>query len=240
MNLFRQAISQFGGTSANKRGKSDERQVRGSAPQSAQDYFKSSLNRQFFTLLSDLESKLLQNCAGDIMNQLVMMYQQCIEHYDGKKDDIKYYFVEKIQNLVSDVQRLKKLKQSIDELQTQIRPTVNVQQMPNDDKFVERKKREKQVKSQISHQVKSEYDINTPLMGDLVTQYHDIADKQKNMVNVDLEVQTRNIEARLRRRNQIHLKLMGMDDQFIFLYIQFLKLLPYEMIMGKLRQNAEL
>ena len=47
---------------------------------------------------------------------MISMYQQCIEFYDSKKDDIKYYFVEKIQNSLYDMQKLQKLKKTIDEV----------------------------------------------------------------------------------------------------------------------------
>jgi len=34
--------------------------------------------------------------TNDLMNNLIGMYQQCVELYDGLQDPIKYYFVEKI------------------------------------------------------------------------------------------------------------------------------------------------
>lgn len=67
----------------------------------------------------------------------------CVEFYDSKKDDIKYYFVEKIQNAMCDIKKFQKLKTTIEE---PTQPKIELSPSPiakidDDDNYFRNKKR---------------------------------------------------------------------------------------------------
>lgn len=63
---------------------------------------KNNLTRQYFLSLAQLESKYHQSPVKHIclVDQLVSMYQDCVQIYDANMDPIKYYFLDKIKTLL--------------------------------------------------------------------------------------------------------------------------------------------
>ncbi|CAK62469.1 unnamed protein product (macronuclear) [Paramecium tetraurelia] len=63
---------------------------------------KINLTKQFFLTMSTMESKFNLSPIKQInmVDQLVGMYQECVQQYDTLMDPIKYYFLDKIKNIV--------------------------------------------------------------------------------------------------------------------------------------------
>ncbi|CAD8185139.1 unnamed protein product [Paramecium pentaurelia] len=61
------------------------------------------LSKQFFLSLSTIENtfNLQQVKSHSLVEELVAMYQECVQVYDGLMDPIKYYFVDKIKNILN-------------------------------------------------------------------------------------------------------------------------------------------
>ncbi|CAD8087312.1 unnamed protein product [Paramecium sonneborni] len=61
------------------------------------------LSKQFFLSLSTIENtfNLQQVKSHSLVEELVAMYQECVQIYDGLMDPIKYYFVDKIKNILN-------------------------------------------------------------------------------------------------------------------------------------------
>ncbi|CAD8081091.1 unnamed protein product [Paramecium sonneborni] len=61
------------------------------------------LSKQFFLSLSTIENtfNLQQVKSHSLIEELVAMYQECVQIYDGLMDPIKYYFVDKIKNILN-------------------------------------------------------------------------------------------------------------------------------------------
>jgi hypothetical protein len=79
------------------------------------------------------------------------MYQQCIEFYDSRKDDIKYYFLDKIQNALYEMQQIQCIKTR---LVTEVQSPVIVEKISNlspiaieeNEHYLRNKKKEKSIK----------------------------------------------------------------------------------------------
>ncbi|CAD8051661.1 unnamed protein product [Paramecium primaurelia] len=63
---------------------------------------KINLTKQFFLTMSTMENKFNLSPIKQInmVDQLVGMYQECVQQYDTLMDPIKYYFLDKIKNIV--------------------------------------------------------------------------------------------------------------------------------------------
>ncbi|CAK70707.1 unnamed protein product (macronuclear) [Paramecium tetraurelia] len=63
---------------------------------------KINLTKQFFVTMATMENKFNLSPIKQInmVDQLVGMYQECIQQYDTLMDPIKYYFLDKIRNIV--------------------------------------------------------------------------------------------------------------------------------------------
>ncbi|CAD8161984.1 unnamed protein product [Paramecium pentaurelia] len=72
----------------------------------SQDGIK-KLSKQFFLSLSTIEStfNLQQIKSHSLVEELVAMYQECVQIYDGLMDPIKYYFVDKIKIILNQTEK---------------------------------------------------------------------------------------------------------------------------------------
>ncbi|CAD8054855.1 unnamed protein product [Paramecium primaurelia] len=63
---------------------------------------KMNLTKQFFLTMSTMENKFNLSPIKQInmVDQLVGMYQECVQQYDTLMDPIKYYFLDKIRNII--------------------------------------------------------------------------------------------------------------------------------------------
>ncbi|CAD8069379.1 unnamed protein product [Paramecium sonneborni] len=63
---------------------------------------KIHLTKQFFITMSTMENKFILSPIKQInmVDQLVGMYQECVQQYDTLMDPIKYYFLDKIRYIV--------------------------------------------------------------------------------------------------------------------------------------------
>ncbi|CAD8120306.1 unnamed protein product [Paramecium sonneborni] len=207
MRIFRQAFEQLGGSRT--RTKSDPRQQEDMFIVPPEEYFKQDrpqpLTRQFFTMLSTLETKIVKECTVERVNQVVQMYQQCIEFYDSRKDDIKYYFVDKIQNALYEMQQISCLKTKlVTEVQSPVNQKINnLSPIPieEDEHYIRNKKKEKSIKLAIQEQMIQVVKYQPEQVQGMVNEYHEKLDQHTSMIKKSVNQQEHQFNERLRKRS---------------------------------------
>ncbi|CAD8161450.1 unnamed protein product [Paramecium octaurelia] len=167
-----------------------------------------AIDKQFYYNLLSLEKAIIKEPHLDAVQQALAMYRKCVEYFDNIQDPIKYYFLDKIQQALSETKTLMLIINSKSELESSktISPVkrTSMSDLPSpqlsDQQVMDKKLRSKQVTLQIK--LHEAADQQSEILNTMVTDFTTNTTSTDQKVRQDLNQQADIIQARLLKRQQ--------------------------------------
>ncbi|CAD8125954.1 unnamed protein product [Paramecium sonneborni] len=169
---------------------------------------ENTFDKQFYYNLIAIEKTIIKEPQLDTVQQALAMYRKCVEYFDNIQDPIKYYFLDKIQNALSETKTLMLIMNSKSEVESSktISPIKrsSISDLPppllSDQQIVDKKLRSKQVTLQIK--LHEAADQHSQILNTMVTDFTTNTKSTDQKVRQDLNQQADIIQARILKRQQ--------------------------------------
>ncbi|CAD8116646.1 unnamed protein product [Paramecium sonneborni] len=162
------------------------------------------ISNEIYQELLDFEERYHKGSEKyDVIQKLIDLYAQLIEHYDSIQDPVGYYFNEKLQSLFACQRALKSIRKTNQDQPPSMpshTQSLIIQEINNNQNSyentkskqsvcVEHKKRERQTKAKIAMEIQDKIELSQNDLQHLIIGYQKASDQTQKVIEEDLKRQ---------------------------------------------------